>query len=138
MAPEADFLGTGWAFPPSFGPGGGQVATVAGAEDVHESVQILLTTEAGERVMVSDFGASLGSLQFEEIDFGFVNRVRTLVTNAIVRYEPRIDLHGVDVVASRTGTGQVKISIDYTIRGSNSRFNLVFPYFVDEANEPLL
>ncbi len=107
-----------------------------GAEDVHQSLQILAATAPGERVMRSEFGCDLSDMQFEEVDFGFVNRVRQIVSNAILRHEPRVNLNGVDVSPSPSEQGVVLISVDYTIRSSNSRFNMVFPFYKDEARTP--
>lgn len=130
------FLGRGWAFPPTFTSGGVDVVMTTGSDDVHESLSILAATSPGERVMRSDFGCNLSDLLFEEVDFGFVNRVRQIVSNAILRHEPRINLNGVDVSASESEQGLVRISVDYTIRSSNSRFNMVFPFYVEEARTP--
>lgn len=130
------FLGRGWAFPPTFTAGGADVATVSGADDVHESVSILVATTPGERVMRPGFGCDLTDLQFEEVDAGFINRVRQLVSNALLHGEPRVELNQVDVTTSETEQGVVLIGVDYTIRSSNSRFNMVFPFYVNEARTP--
>ena len=68
MASTPSFLGQGWSFPPAFGQGGAAVAMVAGVEDIHQSLQILLAKSPGERVMQEDFGCDLHSVLFEAID----------------------------------------------------------------------
>ena len=136
MDTDPVFLGRGWGFPPTFTANGRDVVTVPGDEDVHQSLQIIAATVPGERVMRPDFGCDLAHLQFEEIDHGFINRVRQLVTNAVRRHEPRVNVNDVDVSVDPNDPGTVAISIDYTVRSSNSRFNMVFPFYVDEARTP--
>jgi len=130
------FLGRGWAFPPTFTAAGADVVTVSDADDVHECLSILVATTPGERVMRPGFGCDLPDLQFEEVDAGFVNRVRQVVSSAILRGEPRVELNDVNVNTSETEQGVVLIGVDYTIRSSNSRFNMVFPFYVNEARTP--
>ena len=129
------FLGTGWSFPPSFAPGGAEIAMASGAEDVHQSIQILLATSRGERPMQEDFGASLDDVLFEEMNPSLTSRVTSLLYDAILEHEPRIDLRAVDVTAAGEA-GVLQIQIDYGIRGTNSRYNMVFPFYLNEAVAP--
>lgn len=133
MADNAAFLGTGWAFPPAFSKGGADVVMVSGAEDVQQSLQILFATELDERPMRETFGASLQRLVFEEIDPALIASLRRAVNDAVIAYEPRIDLEGVEVQADPVVDGMLLISLLYKLRGSNSRFNFVFPFYVREA-----
>jgi phage baseplate assembly protein W len=135
LTATSSFLGTGWSFPPEFGPGGGEVAMVSDAEDVHQSLRILLATTQRERAMQETYGCNLAALQFEEVDSALVNRLIGFVSDAIVEHEPRVDLRGVDVSAADE-QGVLLIRIDYEIRGSNSRFNMVFPFYLNEAAAP--
>jgi phage baseplate assembly protein W len=131
----ASFLGTGWSFPPSFGSGGAEVAMVEGAEDVHQSIQILLATSRGERPMQESFGGSVDTVLFEEMAPALINRVTALVHDAILEHEPRVVLHAVDVQAGDEA-GVLQIRIDYGIRGTNSRYNMVIPFYLNEAVAP--
>jgi uncharacterized protein len=133
---DQSFLGTGWSFPPSFSLGGADVALVSGTEDIHQSLQILLSTRLGERVMQDEFGCALDSVLFEEVDQGLVNALNTLVSDAILYHEPRITLDNVDVSDSGIDQGLLLISIEYTVRSTNSRFNMVYPFYINEANTP--
>lgn len=133
MTRPASFLGTGWSFPPSFSRGGAELAVVADADDVHQSIQILLATNRGERPMQESFGASLDAVLFEELDQALLNRVTSLIYDAILAHEPRVDLRAVDVTAGDAGVLQIRI--DYVIRGTNSRFNMVFPFYLNEATQ---
>ena len=75
MADEQLFLGIGWSFPPTFGDKGGEVALVSGTQDIQQSLQILLSTQPGERVMEDTFGCALDSVLFEEVDAALLNSV---------------------------------------------------------------
>lgn len=136
MAVDQSFLGRGWAFPPSFSSGGADVEMVSGSEDVHQSLQILLTTVPGQRLMQELFGCDMQRLVFEELDQGLINTVTGMVTNSILDYEPRVDLNGVEVNQSDAEDGLLLIGIDYTIRGTNARYNMVYPFYLKEASQP--
>ena len=136
MAVDQSFLGRGWAFPPSFSSGGADVEMVSGSEDVHQSLQILLATVPGQRLMQELFGCDMQRLVFEELDQGLINTVTGMVTNSILDYEPRVDLNGVEVNQSDAEDGLLLISIDYTIRGTNARYNMVYPFYLKEASQP--
>ena len=136
MRSDDSFLGLGWAFPPSFGDLGADVETVAGAEDIAQSLRILLATATGERLLRPDFGCGLPQVLFEEMDQGMVTTLRRLVEDAVLYHEPRVDLESVDVEASDTGSGLLHIRLSYTVRGTNSRYNLVYPFYLLEAAMP--
>lgn len=133
MSDHPAFLGRGWQFPPAFADGGAAVAMVAGVDDIAQSLQILLATRRGERVLREDFGCALGEFQFAEMGPALVGRVRDLVGEAILRDEPRVVLNSVEVAADGAAEGLLRVSVDYTVRATNSRFNLVYPFYLDEA-----
>lgn len=134
MSGAADsFLGRGWGFPPSFTANGREVLTVAEEEDIRQSLQILFATTPGERVMREDFGCGLQRFVFAAIDQTLVNDLTGSVTDALLYYEPRIRLNNVAVQESDDTPGLLLIAIDYTIRSTNSRYNMVYPFYLDEA-----
>ena len=126
------FLGTGWSFPPAFSRGGAEVALVSDAEDVHQSLQILLATRRGERPMEETYGCNLDDVLFEEMDQALINRVTGLISDAILEHEPRIQLDEVEVTPAEEA-GVLNIRIEYVILGTNSRYNMVFPFYLNEA-----
>jgi len=128
------FLGTGWSFPPTFSQGGAEVETVSGEEDIHQSLWILITTRPGERAMQESYGCDLSNLLFAEIDQDLLNYVTNLVTDAILYHEPRVKLNEVNITDSDVEEGVILIQVDYTIRSTNSRFNLVYPFYLKEAS----
>ena len=136
MQDDRAFLGSGWSFPPTFSTGGAEIAMSSGEEDVTQSLEILLSTHLGERVMRDDFGCNLSAFLFEEIDQSLVNRVRSVTSDAILFHESRIELNRLDVSQSGSLEGLLEISIDYTIQSTNSRYNMVFPFYLKEASLP--
>ena len=133
MHTDQSFLGTGWSFPPAFNKGGKDVEMVSAVDDIHQSLQILLSTRLGERVMQDEFGCDLNNVLFEEIDQGLINSVTSMISDAILYHEPRITMDKLDVSQSETEQGLLLISIEYTIKSTNSRYNMVYPFYVNEA-----
>lgn len=104
-------------------------------EDIQSSLHILLTTRIGERVMQPTYGCNLDELVFESLSTTFKSYIRDLVMSAILHHEPRIKLNSVELDDSRELEGFVMIEIDYTIRSSNTRFNYVYPYYINEGTD---
>ena len=128
------FLGTGWAFPPSFGAGGAEVEMVSGVEDVHQALRVLFATRWGERPMAESFGCSLDDHVFGEVDQGLINSIRSAIRDAVLEHETRIRLHDVAVTTDAAADGVLRIALDYSVLVSNSRFNMVFPFYLTEAS----
>ena len=107
---------------------------VSDADDICESLKILLNTRLGERVMQPGYGADLKDQVFEPMNASMVAFVEDLIRTAIVYHEPRIKADSIRVTPEQT-RGVLLIAIDYTIRSTNNRFNLVFPFFLEEGSE---
>ncbi|MEZ4362930.1 MAG: GPW/gp25 family protein [Kofleriaceae bacterium] len=135
MTGALGFLGTGWSFPPSFRAGGAELEMVSGVDDVHQSLQILLATRRDERPMQEGFGGSLDAVLFEEMDASLTSRVSNLIYDAILEHEPRVELHAIEVEPGGEA-GLLEIRLEYGVRGTNSRFNMVFPFYLNEAIAP--
>ena len=129
------FLGEGWAFP--ICAQNGAIALVALEEDIRQSILIILGTNRGERVMRPEFGAGLNAFVFEPISETTKQLIRTRVEEALIDFEPRIDVLSVRVTESTTGGGGGKntllINIDYRVRATNSISNLVYPFYLEEG-----
>ena len=136
MTADASFLGTGWSFPPMFGKGGADVKMVSGVEDIQQSLQILLSTQRGERILQDEFGCDLHHVLFEEMDQSLVNTLTSLISDAILYHEPRITLDSLDISESDSEQGLLLISIQYTVRSTNSRYNMVYPFYLNEPGVP--
>lgn len=127
------FLGTGWSFPPTFHAGGAALAVVDGPDNVHKSIALLLHTRPGERPMQESFGCALDEALFGELDQQLVNNIQMLIRDAVLHHEPRVAVTDLDVEQSKDDPGVLRIRLGYKIRGENTRFNLVFPFYLKEA-----
>jgi uncharacterized protein len=134
MSDSKAFLGRGWAFPIGVDTTG-SIAEAQYETDIEQSVRIILDTEPGERVMRPDFGAGLRGLMFEPINRTTVALAQFRVQTALVKWEPRIDNIVVTVGAQPTG-GRLDIDVSYRIRTTNTFYNLVYPFYVQEGQVP--
>jgi phage baseplate assembly protein W len=132
---KADFLGTGWSFPPTFDNTTNKVAMTSDEADIQLSLQILLSTRRGERVMVPDYGCNLDEMVFEPMNTTFKSYISEMIRTAILYYEPRIDLNSLLIDDSQDAEGIIIINISYTVRTTNSRFNFVYPFYKKEGTE---
>lgn len=132
---DQTFLGRGWSFPPSFDNQGRSVRMVSAEEDIRQSLQILLATRLGERVMRPSFGWKREALMFESMSASFATDLRDEIKTAILFTESRITLDNVRLEPSRETEGLIEIRIEYTIRSTNSRSNLVYPFYTNEATD---
>jgi phage baseplate assembly protein W len=131
VAEDTQFLGRGWSFPVSFGDQGRSVSMAEAEEDIRQSLSILLSTSLGERVLRPTFGWKRDALMFEPLSTSFASYLAREIETAILFYEARITLNKVDFETSRDLAGLILIRIDYTVRTTNSRTNLVFPFYLD-------
>lgn len=137
---EASFLGTGWAFPPEFNKASGSVEMAQGERDIQQSLEILLSTSIGERVMQPLYGCNLRDYQFEPLSNTFLGFLVDLVERAILFFEPRIVVENISITEPgdvQVVEGMVLISIDYVIAGTNSRYNYVYPFYLREADRSI-
>ncbi len=135
MEQEKSFLGTGWSFPPEFDQKTKGIKMISNEEDIESSLHILLTTRLGERVMVPDYGCNLDELLFEGLTRTLITYVVELIETAILYHEPRIDVLNIDISETDPLEGKLIVSIDYQIRATNSRRNIVFPFYKEEGTE---
>jgi len=130
-----DFLGRGWSFPPDFTLPVADVAMLEDDADVASSLEILLSTIPGERVMQPLYGCNMTELVFEELD----TRIKTLmadkIESSILYFEPRVTLQSVRLDDSRITEGVVLIQVIYVVKTTNSRFNFVYPYYIDQGTD---
>ncbi|MFB6317229.1 GPW/gp25 family protein [Saccharicrinis sp. FJH54] len=135
MADKGSFLGRGWSFPPEFDRERNTVLLTEDEVDIESSLHILLSTRPGERVMVPDYGCNLDELLFKPLDLTLKTYVTDLIKTAILYYEPRIDVNRIRMDQSTDSEGLLLINIDYTIRTTNSRKNMVYPFYKEEGTE---
>jgi phage baseplate assembly protein W len=127
------FLGSGWSFPPRFA--GGEVRMSRDEEDIQESLRILFNTRPGERFLAPKFGIDVHSLLFEPISVTMKSLLADKIQTAILVYEPRIKIANLRIDTPDPNDGSLQILLEYTVRSTNSRFNLVFPFYRTDSNE---
>ena len=137
LSPERkDFLGRGWAMPVQLDPRTGLVASVEYEEDIRQSIRIILETAPGERLMRPNFGCGIHELVFTAVDSTAIQRIKSVVDEALRRCEARIDVLGIKVDEDATSEGTLLVEIEYRVRKTNQTGNLVFPFYFSEGGRP--
>ena len=130
---DRSFLGRGWAFPPRFDRIKGGVEMVSEDRDIRESLLILFSTNPGERVMLPEYGCELHTHVFDGSDNTTLTHIKSLIADAILFFEPRIKLEEIQLDTGRMPEGILQIILDYTVLTTNSRSNMVIPYYLTEG-----
>lgn len=128
-----NFLGRGWKFPIRVDPTTGRIEISEYEQDVREAIWIILSTAKGERVMRPDFGCGIHNLVFAPINAATIGEVDSNVREALINFEPRIEIINLDVSDQEAHNGKLLISIDYRVRVTNNEFNLVYPFYFTEG-----
>ena len=131
--PAREYLGVGWKFPLAVTPSG-KIAFARYEQRIEESIYGILATAKGERVMRPDFGCGIHDLVFAPNSATTLGRVKQDVLDALVRYEPRIDVLEVSTENSPEAPNLLLIRVHYRIRANNAIGNLVYPFYVSEAS----
>lgn len=131
------FLGVGWSFPPEFHRHANAlgVKMVAQEADIAESLRILLSTRPGERLMQPSYGCGLHAKVFETINESTVTELKDLIERAVLFFEPRISLDDIDINTEDMLEGVLKIQLNYSVRKTNSRSNIVYPFYYLEGSQ---
>jgi phage baseplate assembly protein W len=132
--PSRAFLGVGWGFPLRLADDRA-VDTAVYEEDIRESIRIILGTRRNERVMRPDFGAGLEDFVFEPVGPTTMEALKQRVKDALIDWEPRIDVERVDVATDPALRDRLLVSIDYRVRSTNTHYNLVYPFYLGEATQ---
>jgi uncharacterized protein len=125
------FLGIGTAFPLRLDAATHAVARAEYEDSVRQSILIILGTAKGERVMRPDFGCGIHDLVFANVSAATIARIDREVHEALLRLEPRIDVTAVEVSAAAANL--LLINIDYEVRATNTAFNLVYPFYLQQG-----
>lgn len=125
------FLGRGWSFPPRLTEDGAAMATYE--QDIEQSLRVLFSTTPGERVNRYEYGCPLSRYAFEPMTTEVTARMRNDITRAILLFEPRITLEEVSF-EEHADEGLLLIQLTYTIVRTNSRSNMVYPFYLNEGS----
>ncbi|MCA9663127.1 MAG: GPW/gp25 family protein [Myxococcales bacterium] len=128
MAGARKFLGTGWTSPLRFADG--RLETASADDCVEQAIWAILETAPGERLMRPDFGCAIHDLVFETPSAALVGQINRAVFTALTKYEQRIEILGIEVIPDEESDNLLKIEIDYRLRSVNSRFSLVYPFYL--------
>jgi len=131
---DLSFLGTGWRFPPEFSRRG-KVHMVSAEEDIRESLRILLGTTPGERVMQPSFGCGLKRHVHEVINESTITILKDVIQRAILFFEPRVTLDRILHDSGMEIEGRLDFNIHYTIISTNTRHNIVYPFYLREGTD---
>jgi hypothetical protein len=128
---KRDHLGIGWRFP--IRPIDGALTYIKYEDDVEQSINLILETARKERVMLPGFGAGLRDHVFDSNSPQTHRAIESEVRRALLDHEQRIDVESVRASASSDTPNLLLIEIDYVVRGTNSTFNLVYPFYLTEG-----
>ncbi|KAF5418447.1 MAG: hypothetical protein C5S45_08685 [Candidatus Methanocomedens sp.] len=126
---NADFLGRGWKFLVSVKEG-----KIDYSEDdalIRESIRIILGTAKGERVMRPDFGCGINELVFAPNNTSTETLIAFHIEEALLKWEPRIDVQDVSVSPGENEKNKLIINIEYRIKSTNTKKNLVYPFYLE-------
>ena len=127
------FLGSGWSFPVEFSVGNHQLVTTEYETNINESIRTILNTNNGERYMDQQFGSGLQAFFFSPMDEALKGEIAEAVSYALLINEPRITVEGISVDFDPETYGVVVVSIDYVFNQTNTRYNYVFPFHLNEG-----
>lgn len=130
---QRDYLGVGWKFPLQVTPAG-TIAQARFEQRIEESIYLILSTAKGERVMLPDFGCGIHELVFESNSATTIAVITQRVREALVAYEPRIDVLDINTENDPAELNLLLIRIDYRVRANNARGNLVYPFYIRERD----
>jgi uncharacterized protein len=127
-----EFLGVGWKFPVQVN-GHGSIVMSEFEQDIRESIRIILSTSKGERAMRPDFGCGIHDFVFASMNTTTIGLIESSVREALIRWEPRIELLSVLVSTDEAELGRLLVGVNYRVRATNNEFNLVYPFYLTES-----
>ncbi len=128
-----EFLGKGWSFPVRTPDDGGEIVMSRDEEKIRQSVEIILGTSPGERLMRPEFGCGIHDYVFAPNNVRTAGLLRFHVEEALNRWEPRIDLEEVTVAPDDNDPAVIRIGISYKVKSTDSRFNMVYPFYLERG-----
>ena len=124
-----EIVGQGWVFPPQIGPRGG-LALTSDRNELQQSIEIILSTAPGQRVMRSNFGCRLRELVFAPNNSQTVAQARRYVEEALGMWEPRISVRQVEIRPDPLDASRLLIEIDYHVKATRDPRSLVYPFYL--------
>jgi phage baseplate assembly protein W len=128
----SEILGSGLAFPLHVDHRGA-IALVSGHEDIDQAINLILSTAPGERPMRPEFGCEIHDYIFDTLDAATISKMEAAVREALARWEPRIEVQQVEFDLADVDLGRLAFTVRYSVRATNHRRNLVYPFYVIPA-----
>ncbi len=128
------YLGRGWKFPIQVNPNTGRILMSENEQDISEAITIILQTSKGERVMKGDFGCGLRRFVFDLTDEVTMRKIEEDIREAIMIWEPRVGEVDIKALKDTEVPGKINIDIHYTVRSTNNRYNMVYPFYLEEGS----
>ena len=127
------FLGTGWGFPPTFYKFSNTVHMVSDLADIEQSIRIILDTYPGERIMQPEFGCFIKRFVFEKMDQSLLMKINEEIDRALLNFEPRIKFIDTEVIEEDDFNGILLLRINFSVIITNTRYNIVYPFYINEG-----
>jgi len=126
---QDELPGGGWSFPVDTDHKG-DISLSKGQLSIEDSIKIILGTAKGERVMRPEFGCDIHEHVFDSINETMITLVTTAVEEALIKWEPRIDIGAVTAQRDPDTPSRLVIDIRYIVRSTNSEANMVYPFYI--------
>lgn len=127
-----EFLGSGWKFPVET-DSRGNIEMSGEDAGIEESIKLIIGTAKGERIMRPEFGCEVHDYAFSSVTPKTLNLIESSIRKALIEWEPRIDIEGVDAYRDEQNASRVLIDIEYEVRSTNSVQNMVYPFYLKEG-----
>nr|WP_236886967.1 GPW/gp25 family protein [Dickeya chrysanthemi] len=105
----------------------------SGDDDIRQSLALLLSTRPGERIMAPEYGCDIQGMVFEDLTLSTLTDIKSRIEQAILFFEPRIRLQAIAIDNPPAPDGTVLIRLDYTLIATNTRSNMVYPFYLREG-----
>lgn len=128
------YLGKAWAYPPKLDAENKMTVMVEKEENIRQSLWTLLSTSPGERIHRYDYGCPIRKFVFEKMDTTTQTLIKEEIEKSIILFEPRISLNNISLDLNEK-EGVMKIKLDYTVRQTNRRSNMVYPFYLNEGTD---
>ena len=123
------FLGRGLQFPFRVNAVGG-IAMSEGADNIEESVRLIIGTAVGERVMRPLYGCAIHEYVFHPNSPSTAGLVAYYVREALQKQEPRITEVNVSVNPDPKRDSVMLVDVSYRVISVNEDHNLVYPFYL--------
>lgn len=131
---DSDFMGKGIQFPFQLTTDAAPniLAVSESEESIRNSIVLILSTSPGERLMRSDFGCNLRPFAFERNTTSMRTRIAHEAEKALSKFEPRITVDSIEINSNQDEPNILYLDINYTVRTNNTRYNMVFPFYLEK------